>query len=207
MWEDSKRIEKPKTSVLFDDNGEVKCNGNNALNVYMSIQNCHGWKLFEKFKMNLYEYDPKLLSNITSSTQSRKDKTVDIKQKIKATNDEKQSESSEIVFIAQLKYLKESALKFIRALEKMRKYKRQNLKIEDDEIQWILTVPAIWSEKAKQQMKQWAIKADIINKDTPSQMKVVYEPVRFVVIGFVFHRFENVFLNRIVLHYQYNMLF
>ena len=53
----------------------------------------------------------------------------------------------------------------------------QKLQIDNiDDIQWILTVPAIWSEKAKFRMEQWAHRAGLINKQIPNHLKIVYEP-------------------------------
>ena len=47
--------------------------------------------------------------------------------------------------------------------------------IMDDEIQWILTVPAIWSESAKNKMKDWIIKAGLVDATIKNQCIIVYE--------------------------------
>ena len=49
-------------------------------------------------------------------------------------------------------------------------------KINDDQIQWIVTVPAIWNDEAKHTMKEWAIKAGLVDENIPNQCKIVYEP-------------------------------
>eukprot|EP01084_Bolivina_argentea_P194225 333216_1 len=51
-----------------------------------------------------------------------------------------------------------------------------NENINDEEIQWIVTVPAIWSEKAKKKMKNWMVEAALIDKQIIDQCVIVYEP-------------------------------
>eukprot|EP01084_Bolivina_argentea_P079170 143651_1 len=45
-----------------------------------------------------------------------------------------------------------------------------------DDIQWILTVPAIWSDRAKYKMEYWAQKAGLISKKIFNHLRIVYEP-------------------------------
>merc|ERR1712244_59656 len=71
-------------------------------------------------------------------------------------------------FIEALKYIKSQVFKF---------FTKNKLQIDNiDDIQWILTVPAIWSEKAKYKMEQWAQSAGLTNKEIPNHLKIVYEP-------------------------------
>ena len=53
-FKDCSTTEKSKTSVLFDDKGRVQCVGSEALRTYVNNSHTEGWKLFERFKMNLY---------------------------------------------------------------------------------------------------------------------------------------------------------
>ena len=53
-WKDVEPTQKPKTSVLFDNNGNVQCIGNQAVMQYITSMSNTGWKLFERFKMHLY---------------------------------------------------------------------------------------------------------------------------------------------------------
>eukprot|EP01084_Bolivina_argentea_P267144 453394_1 len=55
LWRDVSAYEKPKTSVLFDSEGSVQCHGNQAVIQYISSMNNSGWKLFERFKVSLYD--------------------------------------------------------------------------------------------------------------------------------------------------------
>ncbi len=73
---------------------------------------------------------------------------------------------SEIVFVAALKFIKTRALEIVAD-----KYKMVERGI--DEIQWVLTVPAIWTDKAKHLMKTWAVKAGLIfggDKEKPDHL-------------------------------------
>ena len=76
--------------------------------------------------------------------------------KIKSVNDNKEIDIEELISII-LKYLKEHAIKLI-------KEENNDLEINDN-IKWILTVPAIWDEKNKNIMMRAAKKAGILNED------------------------------------------
>ena len=54
IFKDCSTTEKSKTSVLFDNHGKVQCVGSEALRLYVTSQHNEGWKLFERYKMNLY---------------------------------------------------------------------------------------------------------------------------------------------------------
>eukprot|EP01084_Bolivina_argentea_P297695 512909_1 len=55
MWDDTEATRKPKTSVLFDNNNNVLRVGSEAQNMCLKLTGDQGWKLFERFKMNLYD--------------------------------------------------------------------------------------------------------------------------------------------------------
>eukprot|EP01084_Bolivina_argentea_P058454 106758_1 len=156
MWnsKDVVATEKPRTSVLFDNTGIVQGCGNHIMGFFLTSFHNEGWKLFERFKMNLYDA-PSMHSEIISAAKARPYRTVNIKDTIAASlgNGE---ESSEIVFVACLKQLKAEAKRFINVVTKKQRFKQKNFKVANDEIKWILAVPSIWSEKGKQKMKDWA---------------------------------------------------
>ncbi|ETO32479.1 hypothetical protein RFI_04638, partial [Reticulomyxa filosa] len=54
----------------------------------------------------------------------------------------------------------------------------ENNKIDmrEDKIQWVITVPAIWSEEAKGMMKQWAHQAGVWSPSVPNQLLIALEP-------------------------------
>ena len=53
--------------------------------------------------------------------------------------------------------------------------KSKNL-YKKEEIQWIVTVPAIWNDDAKRKMKEWIIKAGLVDPSIDNQCRIVYEP-------------------------------
>eukprot|EP01084_Bolivina_argentea_P239557 402620_1 len=178
MWKDVVATEKPSTSILFDNTGQVHGYGDHTVNQFISMIDNQGWKVFERFKISLY--DTPLKHSEIASAKSKNDRKVNIKDTIPASNGHGR-ELSETVFVACLKWLKEEAKKFIHNLTKKPKFKKKKFTVSDHEIKWILTVPAIWSEKAKQKMKDWAIKAELIKSENdndyiPGQFKIVYEP-------------------------------
>ena len=50
------------------------------------------------------------------------------------------------------------------------------LNFELRDIQWIITVPAIWNDAARKQMKQWAIDSGLVDSNIPNQCKIALEP-------------------------------
>ncbi len=85
--------------------------------------------------------------------------------------------SSELVFVSALRFAKEKAME-----EVGRNFKTISVKLED--IQWVLTVPAVWKDKAKAKMKLWAAKAGLIYtgpKEIPNHLLLVNESVNCVI--------------------------
>eukprot|EP01084_Bolivina_argentea_P265026 449106_1 len=183
---------KPKTIVLLDEDHNVLAFGEDAMKTYMSVtkQASAKWLLFEKFKMALYDdstggtasYDEKTEQKMDDTFYSKlthrmsiyhdkwinkdnESRKVDICQKITAANGKKIAAS--IVFVAVFKYLEQKAMKSlkIKGIETVNK----------NDIQWIVTVPAIWNDKAKYQMRQWTIDAGLVNPNILDQCKIVYE--------------------------------
>mmetsp|Transcript_54411 Transcript_54411/g.90133 ORF Transcript_54411/g.90133 Transcript_54411/m.90133 type:complete len:725 (-) Transcript_54411:82-2256(-) len=159
---------KPKTRILLDADGNFLAFGQPATNSYITMGGEKSqWLLFERFKMALYEKQKKSDDDDDeNSDDNNENENVDINEKIRAVNGTEYEASK--VFIEALKYIKSQVFKF---LSKM----KLQIKTVDD-VQWILTVPAIWSEKAKFKMEQWSIEAGLINKQIPHHLKIVYEP-------------------------------
>ena len=63
----------------------------------------------------------------------------------------KKSMSGLAVFSAAIKYLKNYALKELR---------KKGSQVNEDEITWVLTVPAIWNDGSRQFMREAATKVD-----------------------------------------------
>ena len=163
--------DKSRTSVLIDGENQVQNVGGEAANLFVQAQNKDGWKLFERFKMNLYS-DPNWERSeiIPKSKQLNK---VDLEEMLIPTNGGDPYPSKH-VFIAELQKLRKNAMDYLKMNFKQKK--KLKFAYTDDDIQWILTVPAIWSDRAKEKMKLWAIEAQLININIKDQLKIVYEP-------------------------------
>eukprot|EP01084_Bolivina_argentea_P041641 76858_1 len=100
-------------------------------------------------------YDDKLKHDkLIDANDEKKNEGVEIAKYLKAANGS--SLGSEKVFVLALQQLGQLAKVFIPKITKD--------DINDNEIQWILTVPAIWSENAKMQMKKWVFKAGLADE-------------------------------------------
>eukprot|EP01083_Nonionella_stella_P311587 1111489_1 len=132
------------------------------------------WKFIDKFKMSLYGENTTYRD---ANKEENKESQVDIssRHQFKTEIDDYLTAvngttvSADIVFIATFKHLGEICIEY---LDKLTNHE----KIKDDEIQWIVTVPAIWTESSKNKMKQWFIKSGLMHKQNANQCKIVYEP-------------------------------
>ncbi|ETO01604.1 hypothetical protein RFI_35834, partial [Reticulomyxa filosa] len=75
--------------------------------------------------------------------------------------------STETVFVSALEYCKQKAMQYL---------SQNNLIASENKIQWAITVPAIWDEKAKGLMKQWAQQANLWSPSIPNQLIIALEP-------------------------------
>eukprot|EP01084_Bolivina_argentea_P267137 453374_1 len=162
---------KPKTTILLDDQGETVQFGMDAKDVYMKLASSkkNTWMLFERFKMSLYNDQLKAMKNEQKNNDETKEfdntNLISISTQLTAANNK--THSSEKVFILVFKHIEKEAKKFLR---------KQKIKWKPKQIGWIITVPAIWSDESKDKMKQWAIKAGLVDKNIKNQCKIVYEP-------------------------------
>eukprot|EP01083_Nonionella_stella_P068815 182994_1 len=159
------RTVKTKTHILLNEQKEVMNFGNNAKFLYSELEDKERkTKLFfERFKMALYEDKIKSTARANDDTKQNE---VDTKQYIEASNGT--SVLASIVFVQAFRHLQDKAKKFL--------FKVTKEKINDDEIQFILTVPAIWSEAAKNKMRRWISEAGLVDDNIIDQCIVVYEP-------------------------------
>ena len=140
LWDNEEPTIKPKTSVLLDKDLSVIDVGAGAQGMFLRCKKDKGWKLFERFKMNLYK-EPnahKWREELTSDEEKNQN-VVDLNDEIQTANGDK--ELTENVFVAQLEYLKDEAFKFIWThFEKQYKLTgdREN---GWNEVQYFLTVP------------------------------------------------------------------
>merc|ERR1719295_187689 len=108
--------------------------------------------------------DGKWMEDLTSDDEANQ-RVVDLNDKIQSLIG--QSESTERVFVTQLEYLKEEAFKYIDTHRFPKQYGLTGDRETGwNEVQYFLTVPAIWSEKAKDQMIRWAIHSGLVKGTT-----------------------------------------
>ncbi|XP_052241808.1 heat shock 70 kDa protein 12A-like isoform X4 [Dreissena polymorpha] len=127
---------KTPSCVLFSPEGNFHSFGYNAEEKYMKLamDDQHTrWFYFKHFKMLLYEN-----KNLTRTT--------------KLTDDKGLKMPAHKVFSACIRYLKDHLLE-------MHATTGEGLKL--GEMHWVLTVPAIWDDSAKQFMREAAVEAGI----------------------------------------------
>ncbi|XP_061164545.1 uncharacterized protein LOC133173581 [Saccostrea echinata] len=138
---------KTPTSLLLNKNNELIEFGFEAERIFKELleDGCDSdYRFFSKFKMFLHQ-------------KQTFDKEMEIKDHLGHS-----AKAIDVFFIA-IKYLKDECTLLLN---------EKNMMVADEEIRWILTVPAIWDESAKQFMRKAAERAEI-----PShQLKLALEP-------------------------------
>lgn len=138
---------KTPTCLLLNPAGKFDSFGYPAEGKYYNLMNDdahHGWRFFKRFKMILLNE-----KNLSEETRILDDQN----NMFKAID----------VFARSLKFIKDDLVK---ELEKT------GYDIEENEIQWVITIPAIWNPRSKQFMRIAAEKAGIKGK----QLEFALEP-------------------------------
>ncbi|XP_060561090.1 heat shock 70 kDa protein 12B-like [Ruditapes philippinarum] len=138
---------KTPTCVLLDRSGQFHSFGYEAENHFATLvedKEHQEWRLFRRFKMILHN----------NKDLSRSTTVEDINGK---------SMPAMTIFTMSIKYLKQH---FTEALNK------QKTGIVDEDIQYVITVPAIWNDNAKQFMREAAENAGI----DKARLKLSFEP-------------------------------
>eukprot|EP01084_Bolivina_argentea_P263509 446025_1 len=179
-WEYSKAERhsiKLKTQILLNSSGNKLAFGKDAEIRYATSDNSTSkdWMLFKNIKTHLYDIEQIHTNNIDienieytvdngkDESKINNNKITELAKELIATNNKKYS--SESVFIEVFKHIKQECKSYLT------KHKLKN--ILDSEIEWILLVPAIFSEKVKYKLKKWAQKANLFNEF--DQCRIVYE--------------------------------
>ncbi|XP_009085205.1 heat shock 70 kDa protein 12A-like [Serinus canaria] len=152
-WGAEHGLKTPKTptSILFNQKQEFKYFGYDAVMKYKSMNpsEADSWYFFQNFKMQLYN------TNVTAGM------------KLKATNGKFLPALT--VFSESLRFMKKHALNTIKEASFQTVYNQE-------EITWVITVPAIWSAAAKQFMRLAAKKAGIISDMLSRNLIIALEP-------------------------------
>ncbi|CAN8211474.1 unnamed protein product [Coccothraustes coccothraustes] len=152
-WGAEHGLKTPKTptSILFNQKQEFKYFGYDAVMKYKSMnpKEADSWYFFQNFKMQLYN------TNVTADM------------KLEATNGKFLPALT--VFSESLRFMKEHALNTIKEASFKTVY-------DQEEITWVITVPAIWSAAAKQFMRLAAKEAGIISDMLSRNLIIALEP-------------------------------
>lgn len=139
--------QKCPSCILFDKDQTFANFGFEAEDKFsnLALDNMHDdWYFFKQFKMRLHR-----------NKELNRDTLIE--------DERGKSMKAKTVFAAGIRYLKEHAESSL---------KTQGMEFEEWEILWVLTVPAIWSDAAKQFMREAAQRADIMN----NQLLIALEP-------------------------------
>ncbi|KAL4230349.1 Heat shock 70 kDa protein 12A [Mactra antiquata] len=137
---------KAPTIILFDEQKKFHSFGYVAEDTYSELamdDEHHKWYFFKRFKMRLHEKK--------------------INRKIEIEDDKGRKMLASEVFGAVIEYLKDHLLDLL---------KKRGTEVENKDIHWVLTVPAIWTDSAKQFMRESANKAGIDG----AQLSIALEP-------------------------------
>ncbi|XP_066285857.1 heat shock 70 kDa protein 12A-like [Branchiostoma lanceolatum] len=144
---------KTETSVLLSPSGEFKAFGFEASKKYADLEESDARRhyYFHRFKMKLYA-EKKLTKDTTINDVNGKPlPAIDI-------------------FAHAMRYLKDHMLNAIK------KTVSDETTLRNDDISWVLTVPAIWDDSAKQFMRQAAYKAGLTSESNEEQLLIALEP-------------------------------
>ncbi|XP_076142902.1 heat shock 70 kDa protein 12A-like [Alosa pseudoharengus] len=142
---------KTPTCVMFDSDGNFQCFGYAAMKKYTKKASLQGNEyFFSNFKMELY-------------------KNKDIKSDLELTALHGGKMAAVKVFAESLRYLKDHAL------SKIQNYS-EAVKLQESDVTWVLTVPAIWSNAAKEFMRKAAIQAGLVTESEPDRLILALEP-------------------------------
>ncbi|GFT16550.1 heat shock 70 kDa protein 12A [Nephila pilipes] len=143
--------QKTPTTLLLDPDEKFHSFGYAARDCYHDLepQEAKKWLYFEKFKMTLHK------------TESLSRDTI-----IQAANGK--GVSALTVFAHALQYFRKHALQELSD--------QSATCILNDDVRWVVTVPAIWRQPAKQFMRNAAYEAGIASKENPEQLLIALEP-------------------------------
>ncbi|XP_043920006.1 heat shock 70 kDa protein 12B [Protopterus annectens] len=143
--------QKTPTSLLLTPEQKFHSFGFTARDYYHDLdpEDAREWLYFEKFKMKIHS-----TTDLTMETE------------LEAVNG-KRVKALE-VFAHALSFFKKHALQELK--------EQCPASVENYEIRWVITVPAIWKQPAKQFMREAAYMAGLISPDDSDQLLIALEP-------------------------------
>lgn len=144
-----------QTCVLYTPSRSFDSFGYDAEEKYINLEDHDEWYFFTRFKMSLY-----------NSTLDRDVQITDFSGKKRMP--------LKVILSDTINYLK---------LQVLGKCKERNITVDGPAIRWVLTVPSIWNDQAKQLMREAARKVGIRKR----QLILALEPEA----ASIFHKYEN----------------
>ncbi|CAL1261544.1 unnamed protein product [Larinioides sclopetarius] len=143
--------QKTPTTLLLSPEGTFHSFGYSARDYYHDLdeEEAKEWLYFEKFKMTLHHSEHLSLETEIAAANGKRMPAV-------------------TVFAHALRYFKDHALQELSD--------QSATKILNEDVRWVVTVPAIWKQPAKQFMRAAAYKAGIASPDYPEQLLIALEP-------------------------------
>uniref|UniRef100_A0A8C4EPK8 Heat shock 70 kDa protein 12B n=1 Tax=Dicentrarchus labrax TaxID=13489 RepID=A0A8C4EPK8_DICLA len=107
------------------------------------------WLYFDKFKMKIHSTSDLTMETELEAVNGRRVRAIE-------------------VFAHALHFFREHALKEVKD--------QSSSVLEGEEIRWVITVPAVWRQPAKQFMREAAYLAGLVAPDCPEQLLIALEP-------------------------------
>ncbi|XP_078384949.1 heat shock 70 kDa protein 12A-like isoform X2 [Oculina patagonica] len=147
------RTSKTPTCLLLNSDLSFDSFGYKAVEKYANLRSVYEEKnflFFQHFKMELHN-----------------EENIDMRSILYDVNGKRAE--AKTVFAHSIRFLRDEAVNFIR-----QETRDDGFKVDD--IMWVLTVPAIWTPRAKQFMREAAYEAGLVSRDNPEQLVIALEP-------------------------------
>uniref|UniRef100_A0A6Q2WWS0 Heat shock protein 12B n=1 Tax=Esox lucius TaxID=8010 RepID=A0A6Q2WWS0_ESOLU len=143
--------QKSPTSLLLTPELKFHSFGFAARDSYHDLdpEEAQHWLYFDKFKMKIHSISDLTMETELEAVSGRRVKAIE-------------------VFAHALRFFKEHALKEVKD--------QSSSVLERDEVRWVITVPAVWRQPAKQFMREAAYLAELVSHDSPEQLLIALEP-------------------------------
>ncbi|XP_049338454.1 heat shock 70 kDa protein 12B [Astyanax mexicanus] len=107
------------------------------------------WLYFDKFKMKIHSTSDLTMVTELESVSGRRVRAIE-------------------VFAHALRFFRKHALKEVKD--------QSSSVLEGNDVRWVITVPAVWRQPAKQFMREAAYLAGLVSPDSPEQLLIALEP-------------------------------
>ncbi|XP_053731737.1 heat shock 70 kDa protein 12A isoform X5 [Synchiropus splendidus] len=143
--------QKTPTTILLTPDRKFHSFGYAARDFYHDLDPSESkqWLYLEKFKMKLHTTANLSIDTDLQAANGKRVKALDI-------------------FAYALAFFKEQALKELSD--------QTGGEFDNNDVRWVITVPAIWKMPAKQFMREAAYKSGLVSRDNPEQLIIALEP-------------------------------